>query len=216
MPIYIGDYLGDTQRLTTEQHGAYLLLIFDYWRNGAPPDDDAVLQQITRLNPQAWKKHKATLRALFEVRDGVWTHKRIERERESAVENQGRRSAKARAAADARWNAASITPSDAPSIANGNAPECPPPSPSPTKDKSFVPNAPAGVSEETWQGFLEVRKRKRAPVTERAYGLILKALSKSMASPEETIERSVMNGWTGVFPVEANNGRTGKRSAWLG
>lgn len=56
MPLYVGDYLGDTQRLTTEQHGAYLLLILDYWRNGPAPDDDLVLQQITKLNKAGWKK----------------------------------------------------------------------------------------------------------------------------------------------------------------
>jgi uncharacterized protein YdaU (DUF1376 family) len=41
MPFYVGDYLSATGRLTTEQHGAYLLILLDYWKNGPPPNDDA-------------------------------------------------------------------------------------------------------------------------------------------------------------------------------
>ena len=54
MPLYVADYLSATSRLTTEQHGAYLLLLMDYWKNGAPPNNDAVLAQITKLSPNAW------------------------------------------------------------------------------------------------------------------------------------------------------------------
>lgn len=61
MPLYIADYLADTTRLTTEQHGAYLLLIMDYWRNGPLPDDDGALSQITRMQPAAWKKNRVML-----------------------------------------------------------------------------------------------------------------------------------------------------------
>src|SRR6478672_5674685 len=131
MPIYIGDYLGDTQRLTTEQHGAYLLMIFDYWRSGPLPDDDEVLQQVTRLDKARWAKHKPTLSRLFTVKDGQWFHKRIEAERLSALENQDRRSAKAKAAAGARWNANGNAPDMLDAMLGASLEECPPPSPSP-------------------------------------------------------------------------------------
>lgn len=84
MPLYVADYLRKTTRLTTEQHGAYMLLIMDYWVNGAPPDDDTALAQIVRLPLNTWRKHRAVILAFFSVKDGKWTHDRIEDERMKA------------------------------------------------------------------------------------------------------------------------------------
>lgn len=135
MPLYVGDYLGDTQRLTTEQHGAYILLILDYWRNGAAPDDDAVLQAITKLDRAAWKRNRPALSRLFRIADGHWTHKRIEQEIENAKANQDRRSSKAQKAAQARWgNSSGDAKGNAPSMPQALPDECPPPSPSPSPD----------------------------------------------------------------------------------
>lgn len=132
MPLYIGDYLGDTQRLTTEQHGAYILLIIDYWRNGPPPDDDSILQQIVRLDKSAWKKHRLVLSKMFQIIDGEWKHKRIDKELIAAKDNAERRSKKAKAGADARWGKRQTdASSNAPSMPQALPEECAPPSPSP-------------------------------------------------------------------------------------
>ena len=37
MPLYIGDLQGKFARMTTEQIGATLLLMMDFWKNGAIP-----------------------------------------------------------------------------------------------------------------------------------------------------------------------------------
>lgn len=75
--------------------------------------------------------------------------------------------------------------------------------------------APDDVLRETWDGFLEIRKRKNAPITKHAYTLIVRTLSAVRlggGSPEETVSRSVMSGWTGIFAGKGPNGH-GKQAA---
>lgn len=90
MPLVIGDYLKDTGRLSTEQHGAYLLLIMDYWVNGAPADDDDELCAITHLDLKSWRRHREKLARFFRIEDGHWRHKRIEEELERWAERKAR------------------------------------------------------------------------------------------------------------------------------
>lgn len=103
MPLYVGDYLAATGRLTTEGHGAYLLLIMDYWRNGPPPDDDETLASIARLPIARWKKLRPSLVTLFKPEDGIWHHKRVDEERAKASDITKDRSAAGKAGAKARW-----------------------------------------------------------------------------------------------------------------
>jgi uncharacterized protein YdaU (DUF1376 family) len=77
MPLYVGDYLGDTGHLTTSQHGAYLLLMMHYWRTGGLPDDDKQLSTITKLPMKIWLDYRDTIQTFFY--DG-WCHKRIDAE----------------------------------------------------------------------------------------------------------------------------------------
>jgi uncharacterized protein YdaU (DUF1376 family) len=77
MPLYVGDYLGDTGHLTTAQHGAYLLLMMHYWRKGELPDDDRQLSKITKLPLKTWCDYRPVLQGFFH--DG-WRHKQIDAE----------------------------------------------------------------------------------------------------------------------------------------
>ena len=79
MPLYVGDYLGDTGHLTTAQHGAYLLLMMHYWRKGELPDGDRQLSKITKLPLKTWCEYRPTLQDFFH---SGWKHKRIDAELE--------------------------------------------------------------------------------------------------------------------------------------
>ena len=83
-PFYVGDYLRDTSRLTTEQHGAYLLLLFDQWANGPLPDDDLQLASIARLSVDRWLQVRPSLERFFRHEKGAWENRRVEIERDRA------------------------------------------------------------------------------------------------------------------------------------
>ena len=104
MPFYPADYLADTRRLTTEQHGAYLLLLMDSWSSGALPDDDGVLARVAGLNAESWARTRPVLAGYFEIADGKWVHARIEREREHAQAYAQASSSRGKKAATARWS----------------------------------------------------------------------------------------------------------------
>lgn len=200
MPIVIGDYLGDTQRLTTEQHGAYFLLLMDYWRNGPPPADDSVLCSITRLKPARFRKHKSTLLSFFRVVGGRLVNKRADAEKIRAEQNAIRNSEKARKAANARWNGRSgDASSNAPSNATSNAPECPSPSPysvpteqpesvDPKKrvfDEGVALLVRTGSSEGAARSFLG--KLRQSASDDRLTGLIADAIRLNITEPKAWI-----------------------------
>ncbi len=86
MPMFWGDYLRDTGHLSTQEHGAYLLLIGHYWTTGKPlPDNDVQLARIARLSSAVWGRMRAVIAAFFTISDGLWMHGRIEIELANAA-----------------------------------------------------------------------------------------------------------------------------------
>ena len=144
MPLYVADYLSATSRLTTEQHGAYLLLLMDYWKNGPPPDDDGVLAQITRLSPAAWSNARTMLQAFFQVQSGQWSHHRVDEELAKANHNKEVNSKRGKAGAAARYSKKDAPTMLQASLGDSTSPS-PSPSPSSTTNTSICP--PAGEPE---------------------------------------------------------------------
>lgn len=83
MQLYIADYIGDTQHLTTEQHGAYLLLLMAMWRaDGRLPNDPSKLARIARVSPRRWHLLADDVMAFFTVDGTEITQKRLLQERQ--------------------------------------------------------------------------------------------------------------------------------------
>ena len=139
MPLYIGDYLSDTMHLTTEQHGAYLLLIMAYWKNGGELQG-AGIQAITRMSSDAWSNAQAMLESMFSIQEsGNWKHQRIDRELAEAGLKKGKATAKALAGANARWGDKNANASSMLQALLEDMPkQCPSPSPSLLESKALV------------------------------------------------------------------------------
>jgi hypothetical protein len=55
MPLYIGDYLSLTMDMTTEEHGALLLLIMAFHQTGSLPADERSLAAVARVTIRKWR-----------------------------------------------------------------------------------------------------------------------------------------------------------------
>jgi uncharacterized protein YdaU (DUF1376 family) len=116
MPLYIGDYLADTRRLTCEEHGAYLLLLMEYWRNGPLPNDDERLARIVGVSSFRWKRLRKQIGHFFLERGDKLIQKRAEIEMARASAVTEKRSNAGKIGAEARWQ----TDSDRSGNRNGN------------------------------------------------------------------------------------------------
>lgn len=90
MPMYWDAYLADTTHLTTEEHGAYMLLLAAMWRRNAwVPDDDKDNARILGLTTAKWRKIKARLMETvsgFCVEDGKITQEKLKKTWENTQE----------------------------------------------------------------------------------------------------------------------------------
>lgn len=104
MPVVIGDHLAATGRLTTTQHGAYLLMLLEYWRNGPIRNKDDELAALTRLTRREWSKNKSVLLSFFYLDGDVWRHEGQDAERQKAISNVEACSNRGRKGAMSRWH----------------------------------------------------------------------------------------------------------------
>ena len=101
MQLYIADYLADTMHLSAEEHGAYLLLMFNYWQTGKPIPKNR-LAKIARLTNERWADVEPSLREFFCDNGEEWVHLRIEEDLASVREKLTKKSAAGKASVQAR------------------------------------------------------------------------------------------------------------------
>lgn len=212
---HIGDFIRDTARLTDSQCMAYLRMIWMYYETESPLecDTDAIAFRIGANASDV----QQILRHFFFEHEGKWHHSRCDRE----ILRYRAKSEKAKKSANARWENANamrthternaIEPiSDAnhePVTMNHEKPKAK----ATRKREPAAPGfaLPDWMPKEVWAGFAEMRKRIKAPLTDKAAELIIRDLESLKGeghNPILVIEQSISRSWRGVFPLK--NGAT--------
>jgi uncharacterized protein YdaU (DUF1376 family) len=117
MQLYTSDFLGDTQFLSAEYIGAYLLLLMTMWNNDGWLDNEEVtLARVSRLTVEEWRLAWTKLSRFFEVQGDRLTHARVTLE----LSKFARKSA-ARKEAGRKGGAAKALKDKNPTLANAKA-----------------------------------------------------------------------------------------------
>lgn len=216
MPMFGDAYLADTTHLTTEEHGAYFLLLLAAWRQDdcALPDDDRKLARIAGLTPRKWKSIKPTIMEFWRIADGriyqprqrkehAWVCKKSEANRQAAEARWNKQAPENKQGGGMRTHSGRNAPPPPP-IEEPNGSSSPPTPPRPISGKGW-PSAPDWLPAEPWNGFIDMRKRKRANPTARAVAMIftkLEQLRSEGHDPADVLDQSTLKNWTDVYPIK--------------
>lgn len=160
MPLFLDAYLADTTHLSTEEHGAYLLLLMAMWRrDGSVPNDDRDISRIVGMELAKWRKTKKRLLPFLTIDGGMVSQKRLSKEweyvrkkREKNAAN-GSKGGRPKSNINNRLDKANGSVSDNPNESTQN------PEPIP-KEKANAFSKRAGAQKP--RGFVEVRKTTHA------------------------------------------------------
>jgi len=70
-------HLADTAHLTTEEQGAYFLILLHYCQTGAPVPESQ-LAAMVGASKAAWSRMAPELQVFFVVRNGLWRHRAMD------------------------------------------------------------------------------------------------------------------------------------------
>lgn len=229
--LYPGDYLRDTAELTLAEHGSFLLLLAAYYGSERPiPSDNPTLFRLVRAMTDDEKNAVIRVSELFfpiSSLDGLRHNKRADEEivkaraRIEAARENGRNGGRPKKPSNNPMGFNPLTHREPIGVPNTKALHAPhaieeqdqkkeQPSVKPKAKESF-PSLPDWVSGESWDGFVEMRKNLRFPLTPRAAKLIIGELGKLRDighNPATVLDQSTRNSWRDVFPVKGESAKT--------
>jgi uncharacterized protein YdaU (DUF1376 family) len=117
IPVFPDAYHRDTTHLTTEEHGAYFLLMMAAWGSDdcTLPNDDKRLAALVKMPVAKWKKIAPTVLEFWTIDKGRISQKRLLKEWHYVQQTRGKR----KAAAEARWSHEDVSKCNANGYPNG-------------------------------------------------------------------------------------------------
>jgi len=193
---HIGDFIKDTANLDDHQLATYLRMMWIYYTDETPFDDDP--ESIAFAVRSDEKTVRLLLKHFFDKSVDKWHHNRCDRE----IDGYKQKSEKARGSANARWSNAKAMRTHNERTAN-----------EPVLDANQEPNnqrtkepiikyktatnvaSPDGVSQEVWLEFVAHRKKKNARVSKLVVTGIQKEADKAGWTLEAALAETVVRGW---------------------
>lgn len=194
MPLHIADYLADTGHLSALEHGAYLLLIMHYWKDGKLPSDERMIARLAKLSSEQWAESRDMIAALFI--EG-WRHKRIDEELAKADAIISKRKAAAEQMHENRRANAEHLQSTC-SDTGGNTLNQEPTSLLRSEVKRVPRDELLAILDEEHAGaVLEHRQRLRKPLSVRAAKLLASSLAQ-FPDANVAADRMIEKGWASI------------------
>jgi uncharacterized protein YdaU (DUF1376 family) len=205
-PFHLGDYATHTAHLDLIEDLAYRRMLDLYYLRESPlPADIAEVARLIRLRDYQ-AQVESVLREFFQLTDDGWENARCHAEINAMAEKR----AKARASAAASVNARRTNVERTLNERSANV-ELPTPTPipknSPSESKAraraTTPKRPQEVPDSVWEDWLELRKRKRAPVTRT----VIEEAKREASKAGLTLER--------FLTIWCARGSQGLQADWL-
>ena len=195
----IGDYISHTRHLSPIEDIAYRRLLDAYYLSESPLNT-GVASVARQINMRDYEDEVNTiLNEFFTLTDDGWLNSRANKEiakYREMVEAGKRGAAK-------RW----LSPPDTPPIPPPNATLIANNKQETINKKQSITPAPAGVSPETWDAFVQQRKAKKAQITQLVIDGITKQASLASWTLEDALKEIVVRNWTS-FNAEWVKGKT--------
>lgn len=186
---HIGDFIKATARLSDSQTIVYLRLLWMYYDSEKPLEND--LDILVMKTGGDLDDVDLLLRAFFKLDDGVWRHTRCDAEIAEYHQFVAKKSNAGKASAERRLNKRS-TPVQ--QVLDTKATDVQ----LTTNHKPLTKNhidTPEGVDVLLWKDFVEIRKKRRAPISERVIDGLRHEASLAKMSLNDVINECVVRGW---------------------